>query len=29
MLMNTLPEETLDEMYAKAREKYTLGSSDS
>ena len=28
MLMNTLSEEVLDEMYAKAREKYTLGSSD-
>ena len=29
MLMNTLSEESLDEMYAKAREKYTMGSTDS
>ena len=29
MLMNTLTEEALDEMYAKAREKYTMGSTDS
>jgi hypothetical protein len=28
MLMNTLTEEVLDEMYAKAREKYTTGSTD-
>ena len=28
MLMNTLTEEVLDEMYAKAREKYTMGSTD-
>jgi hypothetical protein len=28
MLMNTLTEESLDEMYAKAREKYTMGSTD-
>ena len=28
MLMNTLTEESLDEMYAKARERYTMGSTD-